>query len=193
MKHLHLLVIGDYDSRIVTRIAPALEDLFRVPCRVLLERLDPQFAFHPERQQYHSSEILLRMQRYVHADSWRVLGITMADLYIPILTFVFGEAQMGGPCGIVSGHRLKQEFYGLPADAEVLERRLLTEATHELGHTLHLTHCDDYQCAMAPSHGVEWMDLKLSVFCPSCEAKMAAVQSQKTLERTVRKFPGAGQ
>jgi len=112
------------------------------------------------------------MLSLLHADSWRVLGITMVDLYIPILTFVFGEAQMGGPCGLVSGHRLRQEFYGLPEDEEIFERRLLTEAVHELGHTLQLTHCDDYRCAMAPSHGVEWMDLKLSSLCPACEARV---------------------
>ena len=31
-----------------------------------------------------------------------LLGVTAVDLYIPILTFVFGEAQIGGPCGLVS-------------------------------------------------------------------------------------------
>ena len=99
-------------------------------------------------------------------------GITMVDLYIPILTFVFGEAQMGGPCGLVSGHRLQQQFYGLPEDEALFDRRLLTEAAHELGHTLQLTHCDDYQCAMAASHGVEWMDLKQSSLCSACEAQI---------------------
>jgi predicted Zn-dependent protease len=46
----------------------------------------------------------------------------------------------------------------------------LKEAVHELGHTLPLAHCEDYQCAMAPSHGVEWIDLKTSQFCTSCQA-----------------------
>jgi archaemetzincin len=174
MNRLHLLAIGDCDRRLLVRLAGNLERLFRVPCTVLSESLDPVFAFHAERQQYHSSEMLYAMQRFVVADAWRVLGITLVDLYIPILTFVFGEAQMGGPCGLVSGHRLKQQFYGLPGDEPLFERRLLTEAVHELGHTLQLTHCEDYQCAMAPSHGVEWMDLKLSSLCPACEARIAA-------------------
>lgn len=177
MKRLHLLAIGDYDRRILARLAPALGELFRVPCAILSESLDPAFAFHPERQQHHSSEILAGMQRFASPDSWRVLGVTMVDLYIPILTFVFGEAQMGGACGLVSGHRLRQQFYGLPADEALFERRLLTEAAHELGHTLQLTHCDDYQCAMAPSHGVEWMDLKLSSLCSACEARIIASES----------------
>jgi archaemetzincin len=173
MKRLHLLAIGDCDHRVLVHLAPSLAQLFHVPCSILPTPLDPTFAFHPERQQFHSSEILAAMQRFVAADSWRVLGVTLVDLYIPILTFVFGEAQMGGPCGLVSGHRLSQQFYGLPGDEALFERRLLTEATHELGHTLQLTHCDDYQCAMAPSHGVEWMDLKLSSLCPACEARIA--------------------
>ena len=44
--------------------------------------------------------------------------------------------------------------------ATCLRQRLLKEAVHEIGHTLDLTHCDDYHCAMAPSHAVEWIDLK---------------------------------
>jgi len=96
------------------------------------------------------------------------------DLYIPILTFVFGEAQIGGPCGLVSAHRLRQEFYGLPRDGEMLRQRLLKEAVHEIGHTLALTHCDDYQCAMAPSHAVEWIDLKETTLCETCRTRVFA-------------------
>ena len=174
MKALQLLSIGDLDGGLLMDLGPVLADIFRMPCEVLPRRLDPEFAFHGERQQYHSSEILQRMQRYVSPDSWRVLGVAAADLYIPILTFVFGEAQMGGPCAVVSTNRLRQEFYGLPADRTVLRERLLKEAVHEIGHTLDLTHCDDYRCAMAPSHAVEWIDLKESTLCASCMARVFA-------------------
>jgi archaemetzincin len=174
MKLLQLLPIGDIDGRLLRDLAPALADLFRMPTEVVGTRLDPEFAFHREREQYHSSELLHAMQGFVDEESWRVLGITAVDLYIPILTFVFGEAQMGGPCALVSAHRLRQEFYGLAGDGELLRERLLKEAVHELGHTLDLTHCQDYQCAMAPSHAVEWIDLKQSVFCSACEARVLA-------------------
>lgn len=172
MKLLQLLPIGDFDGGLLRYLAPAMANLFRVPTEVLSVRLDPEFAYHGERQQYHSSEILQAMQRYVRSDSWRVLGITAVDLYIPILTFVFGEAQIGGPCGLVSAHRLRQEFYGLPTDPELLNQRLLKEAVHEVGHTLDLTHCEDYQCAMAPSHAVEWIDLKEGSLCCSCQSRV---------------------
>jgi archaemetzincin len=172
MKLLQLLPIGDFDGGILRQLAPAMANLFRIPTEVLSVRLDPEFAYHGERQQFHSSEILQAMQRHVQSDSWRVLGITAVDLYIPILTFVFGEAQIGGPCGLVSAHRLRQEFYGLPPDPDLLKQRLLKEAVHEVGHTLDLTHCEDYQCAMAPSHAVEWIDLKESWLCGTCQSRV---------------------
>jgi archaemetzincin len=172
LKGLSLLTVGKVESELLDYLRQALGETFTVPCSVQPTGLDPEFAFHGERQQYHSSEILARMQSRVTPECWRVLGVTGVDLYIPILTFVFGEAQMGGPCALLSLHRLRQEFYGLPEDYALLGDRALKEAVHELGHTLNLTHCDDYQCAMAPSHAVEWIDLKESSLCQTCQARV---------------------
>jgi archaemetzincin len=172
--NLQLLPVGKLDGGLLAELAPALATTFHVPCEVLNAPLDPDFAFHGERQQYHSSEILARMQGLVTATTWRLLGVTAADLYIPILTFVFGEAQMGGPCAVVSLHRLRQEFYGLPQDEAVLRQRLRKEAVHEIGHAVNLTHCTDYRCAMAPSHAVEWIDLKESWLCQACQERVFA-------------------
>lgn len=171
MKLLQLLPIGEVPVRLLHGLGPWLADIFHVPCEVTARSLDPRFALHGERQQYHSSEILRRMRDYVQPDTWRILGVASVDLYIPILTFVFGEAQMGGPCAVVSAYRLHQEFYGLPEDEELFGQRLLKEAVHEIGHTLDLTHCHDYTCAMSPSHAVEWIDLKESTLCAACTSR----------------------
>lgn len=168
MKKLQILPIGCPDVDLVGWLAEALHEKFHTPTEIVSPPLDASFALHLERQQYHSSEILASMQRYVNGSTWRLLGITPLDLYIPILTFVFGEAQLGGKSAIVSYHRLQQEFYGLPKDLDLLANRTLVESVHELGHTLHLTHCHDHQCAMAPSHAVEWIDIKDSGFCEDC-------------------------
>lgn len=170
MKLLQLLPIGNVEDGLLKDLRPALEESFGIRCKVLPVQLDPEFAFHGERQQYHSSEILQRMQGFLTAESWRMLGISAVDLYIPILTFVFGEAQMGGPCAVVSAHRLRQEFYGLPPDHTLYKQRLIKEAVHEIGHTLNLSHCDDYRCVMASSHAVEWIDLKDSELCGACRS-----------------------
>jgi len=97
-----------------------------------------------------------------------VLAVTDVDLCVPIFTFVFGEAIDGGPCAIVSGHRLRQEFYGLPPDAALFAERLLKMATHESGHMQGLRHCAAYRCVMATSYAIERVDLKSADFCPSC-------------------------
>ena len=170
--NLQLLPIGKLNGGFLTSLAPAMSNTFGMPCETLSAALDPDFAYHRERQQYHSSEILSRMQSTVTPKTWRLLGVAAVDLYIPILTFVFGEAQIGGSCAVVSLHRLQQEFYGLPEDPALLHERLLKESVHEIGHTLNLMHCDDYRCAMAPSHAVEWIDLKDSLLCSACHGRI---------------------
>jgi archaemetzincin len=140
---------------------------------VLRDHLDPAPVFHEERGQYHSSELLAAMVLAGQAGDGLLLGLTPVDLYIPILTFVFGEAQFRGNHGLVSYCRLRQEFYGLPADPGELDRRILKEAIHEFGHTIGLVHCDDYSCVMASSNSVEWIDLKESRFCAQCRSRMA--------------------
>jgi archaemetzincin len=178
MNLLHLLPIGNFGGQLLQELGAAMGKVFHVPFLVLPQALDPEVAFHAERQQYHSSEILAAMQVFNTNDSWRVLGVTAVDLYIPILTFVFGEAQIGGPCALVSSYRLRQEFYGFPADADLLRARLLKEAVHEIGHTLELTHCHDYRCAMAASHAVEWIDIKDAWLCPQCQARAVAAMGE---------------
>ena len=187
MKLLRLLPIGNCDGPLLQELGAALAAVFQADWKLSPHVLDPEFAFHPERQQYHSSEILAAMQPEADGQCWRVLGVAAVDLYIPILTFVFGEAQIGGPCAVISSYRLRQEFYGLPGDPEMLRARLLKEAVHELGHTVELSHCHDYRCAMASSHAVEWIDLKEAWLCELCRAK--ALASGRTALAAGSRFP----
>jgi len=178
MNLVHLVPVGKVDISLLEDLRAAIPQTLHVACEILPVVLDPVPSYHAERQQYHSSEILERMQALVRPQDWRLLGIAEVDLYIPILKYVFGEAQMGGPCAVVSFHRLRQEFYGLDPDDALLSRRLLKEALHELGHTLDLHHCQDYRCAMASSHAVEWIDLREAALCDSCQSR---VQSRADL------------
>jgi|SRR6516162_4097541 archaemetzincin len=175
MKKLQLLPVGSVDAGLLDWLRQALGEKFRVRTELVSPGLEISFAFHAERQQYHSSEILARMQSLVNQDTWKLLGVTSLDLYIPILTFVFGEAEVGGASALVSYHRLRQDFYGLPKDLDLLANRLLIEAVHELGHTLRLTHCEDYRCAMAAAHAVEWIDIKDSGYCEACMSRVMEV------------------
>jgi archaemetzincin len=172
MNLVHLLPVGTIDTCLLENLSASIPRSLHVDCAILPFNLDPNPSYHPERQQFHSSEILHRMQSLVRTRDWRFLAIANVDLYIPILKYVFGEAQMGGPCAVVSAYRLRQEFYGLERDDALLSQRLLKESIHELGHTLGLHHCEDYRCVMASSHAVEWIDLREHTFCEACRYEM---------------------
>jgi archaemetzincin len=173
MRILTVVPVGRVERAQLASLAEGLAPRLGVACAIHPDGLDAGFAYNPLRGQYHSTEILKRLVRDIPAGGWRVLGVTEQDLYIPILTFVFGEAQLEERGALVSLHRLRQEFYGLPTDPPLLAQRLLKESLHELGHTLGLRHCTDYQCVMSPSHAVERIDLKLAEFCAACAASAA--------------------
>ena len=172
MNLVHLLPVGTIAASLLEDLRVAIPKRLPVCCEILAQKLDPTPCYHAERQQFHSSEILQRMQGLVRPRDWRLLAVAEVDLYIPILKYVFGEAQMGGPCALVSTFRLRQEFYGLGEDDSLLRERSLKESIHELGHTINLRHCQDYQCAMASSHSVEWIDVRENRLCDSCRYEL---------------------
>ena len=175
MKPIHLIPLGapsrpgaEPGLDLLEYLAAALARTFRTPCQIRPETFDLSFALDADRQQYYSTAIIQRMERAVDPDA-RVLGVTASDLYVPILTFVFGEAQLDGNCAVVSTARLKEEFYGMPPRPDLLRERLLKEAAHELGHTFGLRHCPDWRCVMTSSHAVERLDVKGAEFCQACK------------------------
>ncbi len=166
---IELVAVGEgVGSERLEALAADLARIFRSPCRVLDVVLDVKFAHNPARGQYHSTAILERLQAVGSNGKSRLLGVTAVDLFVPIFTFVFGEAQVGGNCALASLYRLSEEHYGLPSDEAKLRERLTKEAVHELGHTFGLRHCEDWQCVMASSHSVELVDVKSAEFCREC-------------------------
>jgi archaemetzincin len=143
--------------------------------------IDPQFAFEAQRAQFNSTLLLRRIVERKPPHARRVLGLTAGDLFIPMLSFVFGQAQLGGPGAIVSLARLRQEFYGLPPDQELLSGRLRKEVLHELGHTLSLVHCPDPACVMSLATGIQQVDGKSSEYCESCRALIGAANLENNL------------
>jgi archaemetzincin len=153
---------------LLEELGVTLGAMFRVACKLNTRVLDARIARNGRRNQYLSTSILEALSHLPHDPGTRILGVTALDLYVPILTYVFGEAQLEGDCALVSLHRLHEEFYGLPPDLPLLKLRLLKEAVHELGHTCGLRHCMNWECVMASTHTAERLDVKSARFCSEC-------------------------
>jgi archaemetzincin len=157
--------------RLVQRLAAGLGEAFGCAVEVRRPWFDPERAFDTSRGQYNSTLLLAQLQGRPR-DAGRVLGVTDVDLFIPVLSYVFGEAQLPGRAAVVSLHRLAPESYGLPADEELLASRLEKEAIHELGHTFGLVHCRRPECVMRASTYVEEIDWKTERFCEDCRGAL---------------------
>jgi len=144
------------------------ESFSRRTVRRLNADIDLAPAYAPERRQYHATLILAALLRRLPAPDAKIVGITSVDLFIPVLTFVFGQSQLDGPSALVSTYRLGTPFYGLPPDEGLLVERTIKEAVHELGHAFGLVHCGDDRCVMHASTYVEEVDLKSADFCAAC-------------------------
>lgn len=158
-------------SALLEPLAGELRATFGLEVERQAPNFDPETAFDGSRGQYNSRLLLALLLRH-HPGTAKVLGVTDADLFIPVLTFVFGEAQLDGRAALVSSHRLAPERYGLPADRALLQARLVKEAIHELGHACGLVHCSDGRCVMASSPEVVGIDLKTAAFCYRCTAAL---------------------
>jgi archaemetzincin len=135
--------------------------------------LNLRAAYDSSRKQTNSTALLVQILNRSAAPSRKSIAIVEVDLFIPILTFVFGEAQLGGPAAIVSAHRLCNGFYGLPNDKAVMIDRLEKEIIHELGHTFGLYHCHQFECVMRSSTYVEEIDMKRASPCGDCALLLA--------------------
>ena len=125
-------------------------------------------VYDDSRAQFNSTQTIIELLRRYPGDRTKILGITAVDLFVPILTYVFGEAQLDGPVCVVSTYRLDDTVYGLPADPALFFERTLKEAVHELGHTYGLVHCKNFDCAMHTSTTAEDIDQKGATLCAEC-------------------------
>jgi archaemetzincin len=170
---IYIVPLGEVDDEYLKNIAETIEEQFGLPVKIASNQGSPVYALDPHRQQYNSNLILKKLLDDAAPDALKVLGVTSVDLFNPIFSYVFGEAQFRGKGAVISSYRL----HGNPESAQKigcppLISRLEKEAIHELGHTFGLRHCQDPDCVMRYSVGLECADRKFSFFCPACRELM---------------------
>ncbi len=176
MTAIEVQPLAEVDPGVFDGLDSTLHETFGVPVRICPDRFAIDRFYDVQRGQYNSTAILhflaqLNSAKPRHADNGvQLVGVTGYDLYIPILTYVFGEAPLGGNVAVVSYHRFRNELYGLPSNTLLVRERLQKVATHELGHSLGLVHCSQHSCVMHAASYVEELDMKSHSFCAYCSS-----------------------
>lgn len=168
MTFIALATAGEVDGEAAAWAETCVSSAFGLDARRRAPLPPPEYAFDPARHQYSSTLILRDALRRVPPEAAKLLVLTEADLFIPMLSFVYGQAQLDGPVAVVSLARLRQEFYGLPPNRPLMLVRVRKEALHEIGHAFGLTHCEDRLCTMSLSTSIQQLDTKGSEFCEGC-------------------------
>lgn len=169
-----LVPIGDVNEAHLEVLKPSLEEIFGQEVQIGSRITIPDRSFYSERNQYLAFPILSVLSP--PKSEARVLGVADVDVFAPGLNFVFGQADIADERALISLHRLRQEFYGLPEDENLFSDRARKEAVHELGHTYGLGHCPNSKCVMHFSNSLADTDLKGWNFCPTCQRKLSNVR-----------------
>lgn len=174
--------VGNFDAEITESVEKGISRIFGFPAKILPLLGNVSFAFDSGRNQYHSTPILGKLESCAPSFALKILAITDVDLFIPILTHVYGEAQLGGRTCIVSTYRLKGSFRPSRVNGSHIQR-IVKEAIHELGHTFNLRHCREHACIMHYCRTELDVDRKSDQLCRYCKI---------LLEDEIKKICGSG-
>jgi archaemetzincin len=159
--------IGDFQAPLLRQMGREINRIFALDTEIIPLIEDVGFALDSDRDQYYSTSILERLEHLAPEHAIKILGLAKVDLFIPILTHVYGEARLGGKAAIVSTHRLREGLSPLTS-RQAFHHRTAKEAIHELGHTFNLRHCQDHACIMHYCRTVQDVDKKSDQLCRYC-------------------------
>lgn len=166
--NLYIAPVVFSNTQLLERITYTLQQTFKTAVSKISLSLDTDSLYSLERRQYFSTGFIEQSAKQTSGFNGKVVLITELDIYVPVLTFLFGEAQLKGKHSIVSVFRLHEEFYSGITNNELLYERTIKEIYHELGHNFGLIHCQDWDCVMHSSNSIEEVDLKGNTYCKNC-------------------------
>jgi archaemetzincin len=175
LENITLISFGYFERELLEMISEDVEREFLLPVKIREGHLDLSEFYDSARRQYDGNRLIKEIDSLYALDTHKTLGLFNVDLFIPILTYIFGQAFLGGRSGIASIYRLSNESYGIKADKKVFLDRFRKEVIHELGHTFGLIHCSNVTCVMRSSTYVEDIDQKGSTLCHQCRTKLTGL------------------
>lgn len=184
LQNITLISFGYFEDSFLRKIADAVSHELYFPVNLKEAYIDLSEYYDPGRRQYNANKILKTLDETFSDHSGKTIGLFNIDLFIPILTYIFGQAFLNGHSGIASVYRLSNERYGMDSNKVVLLDRFTKEVIHELGHTLGLVHCRIPECVMRSSTYVEDIDQKGTGLCNNCRSLLISHNHSTTGSET---------
>ena len=167
-KPVGVVPLGEVPEIALKVIAAHISGYYKLSVQILPSLGHPDYAFHERRFQYDAGIILKAFESIQFEDYEKVIGVLNLDLFVPIFTYVFGEAKQGGKFALVSLFRLDKNPDGHPSPSSLIFERAAKVALHELGHLFNLFHCREKNCLMHFSGGIQDLDETPMYLCRYC-------------------------
>ena len=178
LQNITLIYFGYFDSDFLQKIVENINHDFPFAVNIKEGHLDLSDFYDSSRRQYNANLLLQQIEKKYALDTSKSIGLFNVDVFIPIFTYIFGQAFLNGRSGIASLFRLSNERYGIEPDENLLIERFSKEIIHELGHTFGLIHCHIPDCVMRSGTYVEDIDQKGLNLCPSCRNELLSKNHQ---------------
>ncbi|MFC2117427.1 archaemetzincin family Zn-dependent metalloprotease [Bacteroidota bacterium] len=170
-----LISHGHFEKDFLEMIAKDVSREFLYAVNFEESHIDISEFYDPMRRQYDANKLLKEIDSISSSEILKKVGLFRVDLFIPILTYIFGQATFRGNTGIASLYRLRNEQYGMIKDEALLLDRFKKVVIHELGHTFGLIHCHIPTCIMRSSTYVEDIDQKSQNLCIKCRTSIGLI------------------
>ena len=116
LQNITLISFGYFEEDFLKKIADAVNHELVLPVIIKERHIDITEFYDPVRRQYNGNRLLKEIDLLFAHDSHKTIGLFNVDLFIPILTYIFGQAFLSGRSGIASLYRLSNERYGINPD-----------------------------------------------------------------------------
>jgi archaemetzincin len=173
---IKLVVLQSFPPELQQVVAHTVEDTWRLHVEWLDMAPLPKSTFYPARKRYRADLITEHLAGTLpggHASKQLILGLTEVDVSATkgkIYDWgILGLAQIGGPAGVLSSHRILPSAHG----PEQVRHRVAIIAAHEVGHMFGLQHCDEPGCVMRDAEGhLAHVDESNGELGPICRARL---------------------
>ncbi len=175
--------LGGIRGGLLGYLVPGIRQAFDTGAVIQPAFLDERPSKRPKWKGVSSNIFLDQVLRRDSGETFVSLGVTEHNI-VPSsrYNFLFGYAYIGFPAAVISLHMLSFD----KPEPELLIRRVIGVAVHEIGHTLGLDHHgygDGIECVMVADvevDSLETVDGGTALFCETCRQKVADWPRRKT-------------